>query len=94
MTWQNIRIDPALGARHACPCCRFLTLPSRGWYEICPVCRWEDLGQDDHDADEYRGGPNRVTLTEARRNFLEFGASDERLKQRVRGPLPDEIPAE
>ncbi|MER7792528.1 CPCC family cysteine-rich protein [Streptomyces sp. NPDC097640] len=76
----------------ACPCCGFLTLEARGWYEICPVCWWEDTGQDDHNADEYIGGPNRVTLTEARANFAEFGASEERRRSRARAPLPEEYP--
>ena len=89
---HNINIDPVEGVRHRCPCCFYLTLPSRGWYEICPVCGWEDTGQDDHDADDYRGGPNRVTLAEARRNFAEIGASEPRRVGRVRLPSPDEIP--
>src|SRR5262249_6030280 len=45
-------------AVYRCPCCHCLTLHERGGYEICPVCFWEDDGQDDHDADEGRGGPN------------------------------------
>ncbi|MEJ0049461.1 MAG: CPCC family cysteine-rich protein [Rhodospirillales bacterium] len=44
---------------YRCPCCRSLTLCSRAQDEICPVCYWEDDGQDDHDADQIRGGPNR-----------------------------------
>ncbi|TQS22234.1 hypothetical protein FLX08_09150 [Microbispora hainanensis] len=61
---------------HACPCCGYLTLDSRGWYQICPVCFWEDDGQDDHDADEIRrGGPNHgLSLTQARLNFQQIGA--------------------
>ncbi|MGW3665739.1 CPCC family cysteine-rich protein [Streptomyces sp. NPDC005141] len=35
-----------------------MTLHERGSYEICPVCLWEDGGQDDHDADRVQGGPN------------------------------------
>ncbi|BBJ44732.1 hypothetical protein SSPO_074500 [Streptomyces antimycoticus] len=76
----------------ACPCCKFLTLEARGWYEICPVCGWEDSGQDDNNADEYIGGPNHVTLTEARLNFATFGASEERRRSRVRAASPDERP--
>ncbi|WP_423835832.1 CPCC family cysteine-rich protein [Streptomyces endophytica] len=75
-----------------CPCCGFLTLEQRGFYEICPVCGWEDDGQDDHNADEYIGGPNRVSLTEARRNYASFGAAEERDRQRVRPPRPEEFP--
>lgn len=56
------------------------------------MCCWEDEGQDDHDADEYRGGPNRVTLTRARDNFKTFGASEERRTPHAREPLPEEYP--
>ncbi|MBU1379082.1 MAG: hypothetical protein KKE02_00315 [Alphaproteobacteria bacterium] len=60
---------------YRCPCCYFTTLHGRGDYDVCPVCSWEDDGQDDHDADEVRGGPNSdVSLTEARANFRRMGA--------------------
>lgn len=43
----------------------------RAEYEICPVCSWEDDGQDNANADVVMGGPNRgVSLTRARVNFL------------------------
>ncbi|MBW4450056.1 MAG: hypothetical protein KME38_25295 [Spirirestis rafaelensis WJT71-NPBG6] len=34
-----------------CPCCSYKTLLERGGYEICPVCFWEDDGQDEEDKD-------------------------------------------
>ena len=90
--FSNVHGRAGDGPYH-CPCCGFLTLDERGMYEICPVCFWEDDGQDDHDADETRGGPNRgLSLTEGRRNFRAFGASEERRARLVRGPLPDELP--
>jgi hypothetical protein len=80
---------------YACPCCGYLTLDSRGNYEICAVCFWEDDGQDDHDAEVVRGGPNRgLSLAQARLNFAEFGASELRRLHNVREPLPDEHPLE
>jgi len=88
----NVRIYESPGVKLACPCCHFLTLPSRGWHEICPVCRWDDDGQDDHDADELRGAPNKVSLAEARLNYLGFGASERRKIPRVRPPQECEIP--
>jgi hypothetical protein len=43
----------------------------RGGFEICPVCFWEDDGQDDPDADVVLGGPNgQLSLTQARNNGL------------------------
>ncbi|MFI8516855.1 CPCC family cysteine-rich protein [Streptomyces sp. NPDC085481] len=75
-----------------CICCGYLTLTARGYFEICPVCGWEDDGLDYSDPDEYIGGPNHVTLREARENFAAFGASEQRRAGRVRPPLPEEEP--
>ncbi|MEV6005643.1 CPCC family cysteine-rich protein [Streptomyces sp. NPDC051976] len=92
MTFINVRGGPEDGP-YKCPCCSYITLTQRSYHEICPVCYWEDDGQDDHDADEVRGGPNRgLSLTEARRNFARLGASDERRMEFVRDPLPEEYP--
>ena len=56
-THHSIRRSADGGPYH-CPCCGFRTLEERGMSEICPVCFWEDDGQDDHDAHIVRGGPN------------------------------------
>lgn len=78
--------------RFTCPCCGYLTLEERGGFEICPVCYWEDDGQDDHDADTVRGGPNSaLSLAQARKNYAAFGACDERSKKHVRPPRLDEL---
>jgi Cysteine-rich CPCC len=69
-----------------------LTLPERDAFEICPVCFWEDDGQDDLDADEVSGGPNgSLSLTQARLNFREFGACEHRVLPYVGAANPDEI---
>lgn len=79
------------GVKYACPCCHCLTLDSRGSFEICPVCFWEDDGQDDADADTIRCGPNRsLSLTQARQNYRDFGASDRRMLEHVRPPTEEE----
>jgi hypothetical protein len=76
---------------YKCPCRDYLTLPERGGYEICPVCFWEVDGQDEHDADIVRGGPNyRLSLTQARKNFAAYGACEERFLENVRPPRPEE----
>jgi hypothetical protein len=68
-----------------------LTLAERGGFEICPVCFWEDDGQDDPDADVVLGGPNgSLSLTAARRNFATIGACDERCLAFVRAPSPEQ----
>ena len=60
--------------------------------EICKVCFWEDDGQDDHDADDVRGGPNgTLSLRQARLNFGVYGASDRKFVSNVRPPSPDEL---
>ncbi|MCK8061137.1 MULTISPECIES: CPCC family cysteine-rich protein [unclassified Fusibacter] len=57
-------------ARYLCPCCFMPTLDERASYDICPICFWEDDGQDSDDADVVRYGPNSdYSLTEARINF-------------------------
>ncbi len=51
---------------HPCPCCGYKTLPTRGGYDLCPVCWWED---DASEPWEY-SGTNAQTLVEAQRHFL------------------------
>jgi hypothetical protein len=76
-----------------CPCCGCKTLDERGGFDICPVCFWEDDGQDDNDADVVRGGPNgSLSLTQARANYRRLGAADERRIKNVRPPEPEELP--
>lgn len=76
-----------------CPCCGCRTLSERGGFEICPVCYWEDDGQDDHNAEVVRGGPNgTLSLAQARANYREFGACDRRFIGNVRPPQASELP--
>lgn len=72
--------------RIPCPCCGHATLSERGSYEICPVCFWEDDG----DEDVAHGGPNGVPLGVARRNFLALGAAEPKDLAHVRPPAADE----
>ena len=59
-----------------CPCCDYYSLDERGAYEICPVCYWEDDGQDLDQLDVV-SGPNHITLRQARHNFALIGACDD-----------------
>lgn len=62
--------DPQDGDTYACPCCGCPALGERGGYKICPVCFWEDDGQNNPNADLILGGPKgKLSLTQARRNF-------------------------
>ena len=90
MPWYAPK-DPT--PREQCPCCGYVTLPERGMSLICPVCFWEDDGQDDHDADVVRGGPNgALSLSQARANYRRLGACDAQSLEHVRPPRPEEQP--
>jgi len=93
MAFTNVTKGPATdGSLYRCPCCASRTLRERGGFEMCPVCWWEDDGQDDHDADMVRGGPNgELSLTQARQNFQRLGASESRFAASVRKRRPEEI---
>jgi cysteine-rich CPCC protein len=69
-----------------------MTLDKNSRYRVCPVCLWEDDGQADPDADQVRNGFNSVSLTQARFNFIVFGAYDEMSIPFARRPTPNEQP--
>ena len=72
-TLRNV-YAPASEGPYSCPCCGHVTLAERGGYEICDECGWEDDGQDDHDADVARNGPNGgMSLEDARAAYVEEG---------------------
>lgn len=70
--------------RVKCPCCGYYTLGSKGMYEICSVCFWEDSDEID-DINEF-DECNKISLSEARKNFLLYGACSKDLKKYVRKP--------
>ena len=72
----------------ACPCCGYAVLTAAGAYEVCPLCFWEDDGQDGAQAVASVGGPNRISLEQARVNVLMFGAADRANLGSVRAPAP------
>ncbi|WP_094607966.1 hypothetical protein SPACI_044580 [Sporomusa acidovorans DSM 3132] len=84
--------------RECCPCCGYPTLqprdhPRMPTFEICVLCRWQDDGQTDLDADKVYGGANgRYSLTEARANFRKYllKYSPETDTRLVPGNLPEE----
>ncbi len=56
--------------RYLCPCCFMPTLEERAMHDICPICSWQDDGQDCHNAANVSGGANHgYSLKEARSNF-------------------------
>ncbi len=78
--------------KYKCPCCGFYTFEKKtnANYEICPVCFWEDDPIQSNDM-EYKGGANKVSLLQARDNFLKFGACTEDMMTHVRKPKEDEM---
>lgn len=79
--------------RFACLCCGHLTLHQKppGSYEVCPVCYWEDDPAQGLDP-ELSGGANTVNLRSARANYRQVGAVEQRFRESVRSPRPDELP--
>jgi hypothetical protein len=80
------------GAAFRCPCCSARTLSRPDAMELCPVCWWEDDGQDSDDASEIRSTVNgELSLRDARRNFELCGASHPRFVRYVRPALATEV---
>lgn len=74
--------------KYKCPCCGYYTLACEGMYDICPVCFWEDNNEveDPNEYDEC----NRISLVEARKNYVEFGACKQEMKKYCRKPRESE----
>ena len=62
--------------RYQCPCCDYYSLTARAGFEVCPICYWEDDGQDMDQLDVV-SGPNHITLRQGRFNFERIGACDQ-----------------
>jgi hypothetical protein len=74
----------------ACPCCGYATITEVAGYDICPICFWEDDGQDDPNENEKYGGPNLISLNQARINYLRNGSAEIKDKPHVRSPKEDD----
>ena len=73
--------------RFRCPCCGYRTLEAPAAMGLCPVCWWEDDGQEDADAAIVRLTVNgELSLAEARYYFQHYGASHPRFSPYVRSP--------
>jgi hypothetical protein len=67
-------------------------LEAPGALALCPVCWWEDDGQEDSDASEVRLTVNgELSLEEARAYYSKCGASHPRFLPYVRKPLESEL---
>ncbi len=94
MTLRKLDEDYQHGAngKYFCKCCGYNTLSEfpNGTYEICKICFWEDDLYQTENPNE-KGGPNRVSLVEARKNFEEFGVCEMEMKMNVRKPNENDI---
>jgi hypothetical protein len=87
---KTVNLD--VGNQYRCPCCGYRTLARPEALELCPVCWWEDDGQEDEDASDVRLTVNGgLSLSEARTHFAECGAAHPRFLPYVRKPYSLEM---
>jgi len=76
-----------VATRYRCPCCGYKTLEVPNALGLCPVCWWEDDGQEDDDASDVRLTVNgQLSLNEAREHYAQCGAAHPRFLPYVRKP--------
>jgi hypothetical protein len=68
---------------YQCDCCDYFTLDLEMGWEVCPVCYWEEHGLGFADADVASDPNHKLTLRQARENFLRFGACEANLLEHV-----------
>lgn len=86
----DTRILPGSGSMSSlqtCPCCGYKTISEE--FEFCEICGWcYDVGQ--HRLPDYSGGSNAISLREARRNYLRYGAKEQSARTWVRAPTSED----
>jgi hypothetical protein len=84
-------VETLVQVRFRCPCCGYKTLEAPDALGLCPVCWWEDDGQEDEDAADVRLTVNgSLSLNEARTHYAHCGAAHPRFQRYVRKPLMTE----
>jgi len=66
-----------------CPCCGYFTIDTRGNFEICPICYWED-DPVQFERPDYVGGANPCSLRQSQQNYIALGACDAAMMRKVR----------
>jgi len=77
--------------KYTCPCCGYKTLDEAppGTFSICHICFWEDDNVQ-FDDPNYDGGANTISLKQAQKNFMEFGACESSAMKHVKNPSEQE----
>lgn len=71
-----------------CFCCGHKSIEDL--FDICPICFWEkDIFQEENIYDN--GGPNSVSLVNARENYQAYGACEKEFIKFVRRPIEGEF---
>jgi hypothetical protein len=85
MRWKEVCM------KYTCLCCGYKSLDEEptDTYAICRICFWEDDGLQFRNPD-YEDGVNGVSLRQAQKNFIKFGACDEDCIEFVRKPNRNE----
>lgn len=76
ITGMDIEVTGKVEGLELCPCCGYRTIKKRGYYEICPVCYWEDDGIDN--INRY-SSPNHMSIHDYRLTKMKL---DEEMKER------------
>ena len=73
---------------YECPCCGYAVLESIDGCEVCEICYWEDDGSNDGTLPAEALNP--ISLSQARLNFIQFGASEKKWAELARKPQSNE----
>ncbi len=74
MLSKKVQVEGKKEILFACPCCLYQTIKERGRYEICPVCFWEDDGNNE--INRY-SSVNNMTLLKGKDNFKKYACVKE-----------------
>lgn len=76
---SSVSIEGQNRKKYPCPCCKREIMVTRGEYDICSNCGWEDDGNEQED--KY-SPPNHMTLKQGRDNYKKFGKCESKKNSR------------
>ena len=81
--------------KKTCVCCGYKTLDKSSIFDICPICFWEDEPNGRLNPEFIGGANGDVSLIQAQKNYISFGACEEVMLDVVRKPtIEDEFDSE